>query len=260
MGAAENIHQLWVSESLTVYVIQNFSLLNHVISDLGLLKRDKKLQARYIGWVEEIKKKYGSNTRYLNEYRLQWGKPDTLTLWPSILDLVIDNAPGTVRPDASESSAEVPPYFTADTPARYISIIQNDWPYSVPPEIEHTLIWTKIPIFHPDLIHPSISARIEQDGLWGFTGNTSPPPSPSTLPKCLPALAEWNVTLDQMIMSQKGTDEEEAFVRAAGKEVDTFVRRRWKEEEWETAWFVNPRRLQSVPELAHVHVFARRKI
>ena len=29
-------------------------------SDLGLLKRDKKLQVRYMAWSEGIKQKYGS--------------------------------------------------------------------------------------------------------------------------------------------------------------------------------------------------------
>ena len=30
------------------------------------------------------------------------------------------------------------------------------------------------------------------------------------------------------------------MVEAAGAEVDKFVRDRWAEKEWETAWFVNP--------------------
>jgi len=62
-----------------------------------------------------------------------------------------------------------------------------------------------------------------------------------------------------MIVSPKGTEEEERLVKEAGSEIDTFIRRRWNEEDWETAWFVNPPRLQSVPGLAHIHVFARYK-
>lgn len=46
--------------------------------------------------------------------------------------------------------------------------------------------------------------------------------------------------MENMIVSPKGTEEEEELVRRAGAEVDRFVRRRWNEEEWETAWFVNP--------------------
>lgn len=88
------------------------------------------------------------------------------------------------------------------------------------------------------------------------------------------------MTMDSLISSPKATHEEDQMIQAAGKEVGEFVRRRWAEREWETAWFVNPpvgsfescivciamvligvcqQRLQSVPDLSHIHVFARRK-
>lgn len=110
----------------------------------------------------------------------------------------------------------------------------------VPPEIEHTLIWTKAPIYHPELVHPSIKARVDQDGLWGFTGLDSPPPSPSLLPTFLPALAEWGITKDNMITSAPPSPEEAELLRCAASEVHRYVQNRWKEDEWETAWFVNP--------------------
>ncbi|KAH7885450.1 hypothetical protein F5I97DRAFT_1810268 [Phlebopus sp. FC_14] len=224
--------------------------------DLGLLKRDKKLQLRYNKWAVEIKKKYGSVTNYLLSYRLQWGKPDTLSLLPSSLS-VFEHAD-----QGSESiSSETPEYFEADIPynSDLICIIQNDWPYSVPPEIEHSLIWTRVPIFHPALIPQTIDARIQQDGLCGFIGSTDTVESLPSLASCLPALADWGIALDDLVRSPKGSDEEEKMVQDAGKEVREFVKRRWVEREWETAWFVNPPRLQSVPGLAHIHVFARKK-
>ncbi|KAJ7143512.1 hypothetical protein C8R43DRAFT_1014451 [Mycena crocata] len=237
--------------------------------DLGLLKRDRKLQKRYDLWVIGMKEKYGSIVNYLMNFRLQWGKPDTLSLLGSaVRDSGMSTPPVFDRPSVEDLTvlqelpplpADAPAYFTESTPPQYISIIQNDWPYSVPPEVEHTLVWTRVPIFHPELVADSVRARVEQDGLWGFTGNTSPPPSPSSLPACLPALVEWDVTLDKMIKSEKGTAEEDELVRVAGLPVHNFVRERWAEAEWETAWFVNPPRLQSVPGLAHVHVFARHK-
>lgn len=206
---------------------------------------------------------------YLMNFRLQWGKRDNHSLLPSALntgepepeavpvtDHTVDPRIRKILPPLPENA---PRYFTADTPSEYISIIQNDWPYSgetttlkicvackltftlkVPPEVEHTLIWTRIPVFHEDLIDNSVAPRITQDGLWGFTGNLTPPPSPSTLPTCLPALADWGITMDKLIRSQKGSAEEEELVRRAGAEIDNFVRRRWSEDEWETAWFVNP--------------------
>ncbi|KAJ6585328.1 hypothetical protein B0H19DRAFT_418886 [Mycena capillaripes] len=237
--------------------------------DLGLLKRDPKLQKRYNLWIVGIKEKYGSTVNYLMNYRLQWGRPDTLSLLGSAIQdtgmstpPVFESIPTEALADPRELPplpADAPEYFSESTPPQFISIIQNDWPYSVPSEVEHTLVWTRIPIFHPVLVPETIRARVELDGLWGFTGNDSPPPSPSNLPACLPALAEWGVTLDQMVKSEKGTPEEDELVRRAGLPVHNFVKNRWVEEEWETAWFVNPPRLQSVPGLAHVHVFARHK-
>lgn len=151
----------------------------------------------------------------------------------------------------------------------------------MPPEIEHCLIWSRVPIFHPALIPPAIDARVQQDGLWGFTGSTNAIESLPSLESCLPALADWGVTLDKLVRSASGSEVEETLVRNAGKEVREFVTRRWKENRWETAWFVNPpvgfmrcigcfssvrthsgpviQRLQSVVGLAHIHVFARRK-
>ncbi|KAI0338872.1 hypothetical protein BDW22DRAFT_1337144 [Trametopsis cervina] len=234
--------------------------------DLGLLKRDKKLQVRYETWAKGIKEEYGTIVNYLRNYRLQWGKPDRLSLLPSALpetDTVETEPTGIIRAANDNSQlppvpADAPPYFTADTPHEFISIIMNDWPYSVPPEIEHSLIWTRIPLIPTDLPE-SIAPRVAQDGLWGFTGSLTPPPSPSTLPDCLPALSDWDVTMDKLIVSPKGTPEEEQLITKAGSEIDAFVKRRWNEREWETAWFVNPPRLQSVPDMAHAHVFARHK-
>ena len=67
-----------------------------------------------------------------------------------------------------------------------------------------------------------------------------PPPSPSHVAEALPALSEWGVTMDKLIISAKGTPAEEEMVRRVGAEVQEFVRRRWDEHVWETAWFVNP--------------------
>ena len=111
--------------------------------------------------------------------------------------------------------------------------------FLVPLEIEHTVIWSRVPIFHPALIPSLIEARIQQDGLCGFTGSNTPAEHLPSLESCLPALAEWGVTADS-IRIPRGSEEDEEMVRNAGKEVSAFVKRRWKEGKWETAWFVNP--------------------
>ncbi|KAG5646516.1 hypothetical protein DXG03_003283 [Asterophora parasitica] len=223
--------------------------------------RTINLQVRYDEWVIGIQAEYGTVVNYLTNHRLQWGKRDNLSLLTSALDAdepISERSPSTIRsvdhkiPKVLPALPDdAPKYFIRDMPPEFLSIIQNDWPYSVPSEVEHTLIWTCIPIFHEELVAKSIFARIDQDGLCGFTGNTSPPPSPSTLPSCLPALAEWGVTMDKLVRSEKGTEEEEALVRRAGEEVHEFVRKRWDESRWETAWFVNPPVRRTVFHLRH---------
>ncbi|KAG2068514.1 hypothetical protein BDR04DRAFT_1232744 [Suillus decipiens] len=166
-----------------------------------------------------------AEVNYLINHRFQWGKSDTLSLLPSALN-------NNTRPkDESISSYQLlsPEYFKADIPfdSEFISIIHNDWPYSIPIEIEHTFIWLRLPIFHLDLVPAEIVARIQQDGLCGFTGNDELPSSPSTLPECLPALAEWGIITDNLIRSPSDSPEIEEMVRNGGREIDGFVKRRW---------------------------------
>jgi len=197
-------------------------------------------------------------------HRLQWGRADTLSKIPSRLSSPVGDVDYREVTLLESGLPPIPlgtkPYFTADIPLQLVSIIMNDWPYSVPSFIEHYLIWAVLPILPPNL-PLLIKPRLLQDGLWGFTGYPvdSPPPSPSQLLACLPALSDWGVTEGSLIRSARGTKEEETAVREAGSEVHKFVVATWKEEEWETAWFVNPPRLQSVPALEHIHVFARYK-
>jgi hypothetical protein len=80
---------------------------------------------------------------------------------------------------------------------------------------------------------------MDRDGMWGFTG-ASQYSSPPSLTACLPALAEWGVPLDFQVTHEKGTEEEEEMVRHACEGVHKFVKLKWPERFWETAWFVNP--------------------
>ena len=164
MGPIEDFRQFGVSGSTRHTLGCSFDVeFDH--RDLGLLKRDKKLQIRYMAWSEGIKAQYGSMGKqnntfmlyrtmrnnmdwslstvdYLLSYRLRWGQPDTLSIIPSRLD-----PPRLHRPPTTSSSpsgittkgqtpnlppipSDAPPYFTADTSPELISIIMNDWPYS----------------------------------------------------------------------------------------------------------------------------------
>jgi hypothetical protein len=83
-------------------------------------------------------------------YRLQWGKPDTLSLLQSSLNQPVVNGQDSRKEALSNGDIQIPPldatieaatklpavttdyptYFTVNTPPELISIIQNDWPYS----------------------------------------------------------------------------------------------------------------------------------
>ncbi|KAJ2986494.1 hypothetical protein NUW54_g9746 [Trametes sanguinea] len=160
--------------------------------DLGLLKRDKALQKRYDAWAAGIRAKYGSmgachhlikihlalrptpvpllQANFLLNYRLQWGKEDTITLLRSSLEQSADaEGPAEVPeelldPKVPKKLPPLPPnapsYFKADMPREMYCITMNDWPYSVPPEVEHSLIWSRVPILPPDLPPPLIVPNV----------------------------------------------------------------------------------------------------
>ncbi|KAF8523136.1 hypothetical protein BU17DRAFT_64031 [Hysterangium stoloniferum] len=205
--------------------------------DLGLLKRDPVLQERYKVWAKDIIEEHGSITNYLVNVRLGWGTPPTENTSPS----------------GSTSSIEVPKdsiqdnrplYFTSTPSSQDVKIIFNDWPYSIPPYISHYLIWSRLPVVHHDLVHPSVMHQVERDGLWGFSG------MPEEL--IMPGGEYSDVA--------PGTSTvERSYILAASHHTHQFVIAHWPEDQWEVAWFVNPPRLQSVKDLSHIHVFARHK-
>lgn len=96
----------------------------------------------------------------------------------------------------------------------------------IPPSGCAFLQWTQLPLIPSDQLTPSIN----NIGVYGFSGG---PSSPSDPPPGQPGDVQY--------------------------ELARFVKNRWKEEEWETTWFMNPPRLQSVKLLPHYHVFARLK-
>ncbi|KAF8526134.1 hypothetical protein JB92DRAFT_2700775 [Gautieria morchelliformis] len=187
--------------------------------DLGLLKRDPALQERYKAWAEDIQKKHGTITNYLVNVRLGWGP----------------NTPPTTTAK----------YFTSTSSPDDVKIIFNDWPYSVPPEISHYLIWSRLPVVHPALVHPSVTSQIDRDGLWGFLG-----------------VPRQEVLSGECVYTDvaPGTSRSARLhILAAAHHTQQFILAHWPENDWEVAWFVNPPRLQSVKDLSHIHVFARRK-
>ncbi|KAF9519616.1 hypothetical protein BS47DRAFT_1312208 [Hydnum rufescens UP504] len=176
--------------------------------DLDSLKRHPLFEEAYLAWCEEAVQMYGSVVEYMLKCRLRW-------------DLSVPPHIGTGKE-----------YFTAGISSDLVRILPNDWPYSVPHDVSHFLVWSRLPFVHPDIIPEAIWDRVAQGGLSGFTGSETTP---------------------------KNIGGNNDLVRIATSEIENFISASWNPTEYETAWFLNPPRLQSVPGLAHVHVFARKK-
>ena len=126
----------------------------------------------------------------------------------------------------------------------------------VPHDVEHWVIWSRVPIVNPS------NERIDKLGIWGFIG----------IEGCEEAILPEGITLPP-----PPTQEEAEVIGGACQEIEKYVRARWPESQWECGWFMNPpvsdsssprrqkliecmhKPLQSIPGLAHVHVFARLK-
>ncbi|RXK39988.1 hypothetical protein M231_02783 [Tremella mesenterica] len=133
----------------------------------------------------------------------------------------------------------------------------NDWPYSLPHGVRHYVVWSKVPIAHPELVNndPEQWSVIQERGLTGMTGvlplpeGTKPgdPEIPSEIlePRAGDDVKRWTGV---------------QFECPGGHEVGRMVRSLWDERGWECLWLLNPIRNQSVRGLSHFHVLARRKM
>ncbi|EUC55428.1 phosphopantothenoylcysteine decarboxylase [Rhizoctonia solani AG-3 Rhs1AP] len=209
--------------------------------DLAALKRHPALQKRYDTWIQQVKMIHGSVVNYLVNIRLGWGPTASRPASPGSHTEPTYADDGSLDPPESAPVRPLTPstnngkkWFTADIAEPLVKILPNDWPYSVPSEIRHYVVWSRLPITHPGIVPTEIWERVVQDGLWGFSGSEYKPKG------------SGDKLIDQL-------------VRQAGAEVRTYVENKWPAEEYEVAWFVNPPRLQSIPGLAHLHVFARKK-
>ncbi|CAE6366995.1 hypothetical protein BN14_06091 [Rhizoctonia solani AG-1 IB] len=191
--------------------------------DLAALKRHPALQQRYDKWIHQVKIVHGSVVNYLVNIRLGWGPTASRPASPgSRTEPTYADDASSLEPPESASVRPLTPstnngrmWFTADIAEPLVKILPNDWPYSVPPEIRHYVVWSRLPITHPRIVPAQIWDRIVQDGLWGFSGSTYKPKG------------SGDKSIDQLI-------------RQAGAEVRTYVENKWPAEEYEVAWFVNP--------------------
>ncbi|GAA6034772.1 hypothetical protein JCM8097_001162 [Rhodosporidiobolus ruineniae] len=177
------------------------------------------------------------------------------------------------------------------------NVRRNDWPYGVPRDVSHWVVWVPLPLFHPALCTPlpsrsstplppslarSLSASSAQPSPSGTsTPSGITPHNPLAHDSVAPTKGTWDWVSRNGLGGLTGAaerrwrkrraaqgadgeedgEEEEEYREDEGpeREIKAFVEGRWPESEgWETAWFANPPSLQSVPGLAHFHVLARK--
>ncbi|KAH7101186.1 hypothetical protein BKA62DRAFT_770723 [Auriculariales sp. MPI-PUGE-AT-0066] len=152
----------------------------------------------------------------------------------SVANFIIGVRLGWGDDGSSESTDDIPTsrkFFTADCGPELWTVFPNDWRYAVPGDVEHLLVWTRRPIIDPS----RLPLQYHAGGIWGVTGCAG-----QDLPQ------NEDAPLQQM-------------VTAAAEEMNAFVKKQWPEDVWETAWFVNPMIKQSIPGIAHIHIFIKRK-
>jgi len=162
--------------------------------DLAYLKRHPSFQRDYDEWTKETIKHEGPMVNILLR-RLGW-----------------NNIPAGSN-DTDVGGITKLEYFTADIQDELVRVVINDWPYSVPPDATHFIIWSRLPFIHEGITPYKVKDRVAQNGLWGFTGGITQP---------------------------KAKDKDVPLIRQASREIQKFVEKVWPEDQWETAWFVNP--------------------
>lgn len=225
-----------------------WSDLTRIVStgNLQSLSRHPDDLSEYFAWMDSVKASYGSVTAFLLSERFTASK---------LLESA--SSPTCSRGLGRTEEAEVCFKRTFKTGVE-CQILRNDWPYSIPRDSTHHVVWSYLPILHPSLTTTSSPLShlawsiISRRGLCG----TLHPSRGLTLPTIeqhAVHLPELNLT--RLEKEDRGVLEE--TLRRACAEVVEFVRSEWDTARMEVAFFANPPSLQSVPSLAHFHVLVR---
>ncbi|PRP81017.1 hypothetical protein PROFUN_11169 [Planoprotostelium fungivorum] len=170
--------------------------------ELNRLRRTDEATRYYLQFVENIKSKYGSIERFVLDVKLEWNIPvDSMDITPSS-------------------------QFSSIGHPSQSKMMKNDFPYALPHDVEHWVLWSRLPFLPPFREDEDEHVtRSRSRGLSGITGTHVP---------------------------------EENHTAAAG-EIRRFVSTQWPEESYTCAWLLNPPALQSVRGVSHFHMFVKRK-
>ena len=109
---------------------QSYSIENQRFSSF---KRWPSQLRRYLEWAQDIRKTHGDIAKFVCQERLQWSASSTNTLEP--YDSSITTPDAQFRPKSSI------PFDHRDD----YRILRNDWPYAVPSDVCHLVVWLKTP-------------------------------------------------------------------------------------------------------------------
>jgi len=230
--------------------------------DLDHLVRHPECENRYLAWGEGIRAHYGGLENYIREIRLGWKGDDNELAPPP------DGMNGSGIENVNEDPEEVDPKtFFSDLVANdpnLVRTVPNDWPYAMPAECGHSVVWCKRPILDKILfadkdtpfpkgpIREAVFAAINHDGIRGLSGSERqiPPLGFKTrdfLNGC-PEVVTWMKSDGRADNMQDEVAKLAAQAQMwAGRFIDKFVKKHWPEKEWETAYFCNPPHLRTVP-------------
>ncbi|PWZ00533.1 hypothetical protein BCV70DRAFT_159925 [Testicularia cyperi] len=217
--------------------------------NLQKLSRHPEDLREYFAWIDQIKLRYGSVHSYLLAEKLTAPK-------------LIRKGKGTVHPaPLSKGFSEATCFQSHFVPGEDCQILVNDWPYSIPKDVTHHVVWSHLPILHRDLVDDAQFDSVTTDLAWaviakrGLCGTLSPLHGLQ-----IPSIHQHLVHLPTLL--PENTDEAQKdriglAVKSACSHLVDFINTHWDLERHEACFFANPPSLQSVPSLAHFHVLIR---
>lgn len=206
------------------------SIIGHTrLERLGRLPESERLY--FTEFSRIVRLKYSDSCLYLSR-RLNF---------PSEPDLPLDH--------------QRPAYFVASdllTDRTDYRVIRNEWPYAIPRDYQHMVVWSRLPLLDPSQARtPSELDDARQVGLSGFENLT---------PEFVDQLDWAGVNADQRFKPFDPDLANDPHPPGLDAHIRAFIRARWPRDQGfvNLMWFLNPTHLQSCPQLPHFHVFVKK--
>ncbi|GAC96244.1 cytoplasm protein [Pseudozyma hubeiensis SY62] len=212
--------------------------------NLQHLSRHPDSLREYFAWMDSIKSTYGSVTSFLLSERFTATK-------------LLEKASPTTK---SQVVGESRCFRSNFVPGVDCQILLNDWPYSIPHDAHHYVVWSCCPILHRDLVFEQDVDEETARLAWGIVskrglcGTLTP-----TAGLQIPTIKDHSTHLPDLLPSFPEKEERlQQTLQTACSNLVTFIEAHWDTSTYEVAFFANPPSLQSVPSLAHFHVLVKK--